>query len=349
MDQATQGIMPMNRGYLVQTLELIKPALATNNTIPIFQCFCFDENGVYGSDDVIAIMGPSEVDVGGPIALHGSTILGLLSNSSSEEVTFTQKGQEVTVTLGKSVSKLPFMPRENFIFEKPGTKWEFRFLFTESVYEGINLCLNTVSKDTTQPALNGVTIQGDNLFSCDGDVLTRVKLVNSVGDKRTLMSTPFCEAVCRIWKSLEMTTGSLFFSKDWAYAQLGDWSVYGRVLEIPNPIDFENEIKKTINVTPDWQPIPKGLAEALSRARVLADPESQKTKINIGKGGLKMSTETHMGEVKDTLPFKGRDVDLNINAAHVYRALEHGEQISFLENCTLLESPNVLQLVSNMG
>lgn len=340
----------MNRSYLVKILELLKPALAKDNMVPIFQNFTFESDAtVRAYDDQIAIIGPTEIQ--DSFAIHGNTILGLLSNSSAENVEFELKGNTAIVSLGKTISKLPFDPPESFIFKKPTDKWAFKIPFTESLYQAIEMCLNTVSKDTTQAALLGITIQGDKLYSCNGDAITRVQIPNGVSKNRALMSTPFCEAIVKLWSTLEMTKGVLNFSSDWVYADFEDWEVYGRVLEIKTPIDFEKEITKTIKTKTPTQALPDDFSGALSRARVLADPETQKTRISVVKGKVKIHTETHMGEVKDELNFKGHpDVDADVNAAHLQNAIQYCDQIAFLENCTVLEKkPDVLHIVSNMG
>lgn len=339
----------MNRSELVKTLELVKPALATTNMVPIFQCFTFDGDAVAAYDDTIAIQGP--VDAGDtPFAIHGNTLLGLLSNSSAEEVNFDFKGDTAILTLGKTVSKLPFSPEENFIFNPPGDNFTAKVPFTPSLAEAIKMCLETVSSDATQAALLGVTIQGDKLYSCNGDALTRVHLKHG-GKGRVLMSTQFCSAVIKLWSTLAITKGTLHFSDEWVFANFGDWKVWGRILEVQDPIDFEALIKKTIKTKTSTLALPDGFEEALSRARVLADPESQKTVITVAKGKVKMLTETHMGEIKDELTLKGHpDVDANVNASHLQRAIGYCDQIAFLDNCTVLEkAPDVLLLVSNMA
>lgn len=338
----------MNRAELVKTLELVKPALAVINVIPIYQCFTFGSGTVLSYNDTIAILGPCEIESG--IGIHGNTLLGLLSNSKAETVELSLERDTAVFKLGKTISKLPFQPEENFLFELPKDDWEFKLQVTESFIEALKLCLETVSSDTTQAALLGITLENDLMYSCNGDCLTRVKLKNKA-KSRVLMPTAFCEAVVRLWSSLTMTGGFLRFNTDWVYADFGAWMVYGRILEINEPIDFVQLIKDTINrrATPDL-PIPNGFSEALSRARVLADPESQKTTVTIVNNKMILLTQTHMGEIKDDFKLDGHpDGVVNINASHLQKALEGSQQIAFHEKCVVLSAPNVFKLVSNMS
>jgi DNA polymerase III sliding clamp (beta) subunit (PCNA family) len=339
----------MNRADLVKTLELVKPALATNNMVPIFQNFIFRESTVSAYDDAIAIVGPTECE--DSFGVHGNTLLGLLSSSKVEEVEFDFKDQEIILQLGKSVSKLPTTPKEDFIFEEPTGKWNGKIPFTASLVEALELCLETVSSDATQKALHGITIQDDTMYSCNGDTLTRVRLKTSIGKKQIFLPTEFCEAVTKLWSEISITVGDLAFNDEWLFANFEDWSVYGRVLEIAEPIDFEDLIKRTVKSKVTLQELPEDFSDALSRARVLADAESKQTSVTVAKGRLKLLTETPMGEVKEDLSLKGHpDVITKINASHLAKAIGVCDKIAFHENCTVLERvPDVFQLVSNMG
>lgn len=338
----------MNRAELVKTLELVKPALATNAVVPIFQCFNFCNHTVSAYDDQVAIVGPAETDE--HFGIHGNTLLGLLSNSKAENAELELKDNTAIIKLGKTISKLPYQDEDSFIFRTPAVTWVSGMPFTDSLAEAITMCLETVSNDSTQAALLGITFDKDKMYSCNGDALTRIQLKKKIYE-RALMPTAFCTAVLRLWAALEVTTGTLHFCDEWVHAKFGDWSVYGRVLEISKPIDFEKLIKNNLKTQTPTQPLPAEFSEALSRARVLADPESQKTTITIAKGKLQMLTDTHMGEVKDDLIMKGHpDIQANVNASYLQRAIQYCDQIAFLDSCTLLEkSPDVLQIISNMA
>ena len=339
----------MNRAELVKTLELVKPALATNNMVPIFQCFVFGMGMVEAYDDTIGIRGPCDIE--SEFAIHGNTLLGLLSNGKTEEASIEINGNAAILTMGKTVSKLPFHTKDNFIFEAPTVDAKSGIPFTESLAEALKTCLETVSSDATQAALLGISIVGDNLYSCNGDSLTWVKLKKGIKG-RTLLPTAFCEATLKLWSALKITKGTLCMNDEWVAAELGDWSVYGRILEVAEPIDFEALITRNLKTKTALEGVPDDFSEALSRARVLSDPESQKTVITVSKGKLQLVTETHMGEVKDVLTFSKShpEVVANVNASHLQRAIAHCDQIAFHENCVLLEkAPDVLMLVSNMS
>ena len=338
----------MKRAELVKTLELVRPALAATNMIPIFQCFTFNNGKVSAYNDSIAIVGPSEIEQ--PCGIHGNTLLGLVSNSSAEEFELSLDRSTATIKLGKTVSKLPFDPPENFIFNEPEDEWSSSLTFTVGVFEALKLCLETTSNDATQDALRGITIQGSRLYSCDGDTLTRTELNKGLGKKRYLMSTEFCSAIIKLWSTMDMVKGVLSFNDEWAKFGTDEWAIFGRILEIKEPIDFEALIKKSESSPVKPIAVPEGLSEALSRARVLADPESQKTTITITKNKMVLVTDTHMGEIRDELPFKGHpDIVVDVNAQHLQKAIKTCDEVAFHENsAVLVKAPDVLMVVSNM-
>lgn len=340
--------MKVDRSELVKTLELVKPALATHNMVPIFQCFAFSKGRVVAYDDTIGIVAPlpANTEVFG---IHGGTLLGLLSASRSDEVVITLSGSEAVIKTGKTLSKLPYQTGDAFIFEPPAEVLPNKIAFTASVAAAIRLCLETVSVDATQAALNGITYDNGTYYSCDGDAVTCIR--GSKGKGRTLIPTQFCQAALKLWDALEAEKAELTFDDKWACLKLAGWAIYGRLLDIKNPLNFEAEIKKTVGTPRDWNVVPVGFNEALSRARVLSDPESAKTHLSIEKGVMTLFTETHMGEIKDTIQCKGwADVTANVNASHLQRALAHCGKIIIRSNCVEFEGDdNVYMLVSNMG
>lgn len=341
----------MNRKQLCDALELIRPALAASNVIPVFQCFTFKDGEVTAYDDQIAIVGPTDCE--SSFGVHGVSFLGLLSASSAEVVELVLENQEVKIKLGKSVSKLPYIAVEDFLFDQKQAETSTGDLdITVSHIEAMRLCLETVSSDETQIALHGVTLQGDTMYSCNGDTITRVRLKKGIGKNRILMPTKFCSSVIKLWDSLQATKAKLSFSEQWVQFKVAEeWAVFGQVLEIKDPIDFEALIKRTVKGKVAYAPVPEGLTEALARARVLADVESKMTAVTVSSGKMTLLTETPQGEIKDTLVFpQHADIEANINASHVQKALKLCDMMTIQESCTVFEkAPNVLLVVSNMG
>ena len=347
----------MNRATLVETLELVQPALAEpNSPVPMFQNLIFEGGQVYAYNDNLGILGPC--DDQGVFAVHGKTLIGVLKNSRAEEVTFELDGNDLKVKAGKTTAKMPIFKKEEFLFEEPPAKYPAKVPLNEKSIMGIDVCLTTVSRDQSLPALMGVTLTHDGkkarLYSCDGDAITRYGLTDTTVKKEGTFTIPtsFCEALIRTSQKAGIADGILEISDEWAKATLGDFTIYGRMIQNDNPLDHAKLIADSMKQKPSYVPLPKGMDDALSRARVVSDPESAPTKLTVKDGKLIMLTETHMGVVRDSMVVRGAhpDTEATVNASAVQRAIKICDEIALFENCTVYRQGDaLLQVLSNMG
>jgi DNA polymerase III sliding clamp (beta) subunit (PCNA family) len=343
----------MKRADLVQTLEHLKPALASTNMVPCYQCFLFDGESVTATNDEIAIIAAFKADQA--FATKGEILLGLLKNTRTEDVKFSLEEHDVHVAAGRSIFKLPFIPKSEFLFEEPQiVQFETVLPINADLLGGLEACLLTASDDNTQAALMGITIsKGSILFGCDSDAVTRSKQrvqANDAPDR--LIPTDFCKTVVRLITATEARRGEFCISEDWAMATIdNNYRVYGRIAKVDKPLDHQNLIDETLKkqkVT--FVDVPKGFDRALSRARVIADPESGKTVLTVEGDRLKLVTETSMGIVRDSVAIGHQPVTANVSAELVQRAISLCDQMAILDSCTVYRAGNQLfQLLSNMN
>ncbi len=321
----------MNRKQLLEVLELVKPALADINVVPIYQNFCFDNGKVYAHNDRLSIIAPAP-GIDGVFSVNGKTFSDLLRASSAAEVDLIVESENIILKSGRSRMKLPYMGEEEFLFEEPEEEnWSIIIDLDVELVEALKLCLLTSSTDSTMPVFMGVTVKGGDkpaLFSCDGDALSRftLRLPNRVADEQFTMSNDFVESIIRIAGKTECYEGTLYVNEGWAYAELGnDYKVYGRNVGIDEVFDYESQIRKAFKEEPVYIGVPKGFDEALNRARVIGDPDNKSTTITIAGDKMELKTETHSGVVKDTLKIgKGHpDIEVGVAATEsctVYKA-----------------------------
>jgi DNA polymerase III sliding clamp (beta) subunit (PCNA family) len=347
----------MKRAELVATLELVSHALADTNLVPVFQCFAFDTKTVSAYSDTIGIIAPCKTTEA--FAVNGATLLGLLKNSHAEDVEFSiESKQDLAIKTGKSRFKLPYFTKDDFVFTKPGFNDDTWIEINDKLLTGMEACLMTSSRDLAQPKLLGVNLQPYGkcmaLYSCDGDALTRYVIPKTkvMAGMACLIPNVFCEALIKIFKETKAEKANLQTNEEWAYALLDTgYHIYGRLIEATDPVDYEELITKTVKGEVNFVPVPKGLDHALSRARVVADPESAKTVLDV-MNGLKLTTDTQMGLIKDFLPYgKHPDaVTANVSAAMVQRAIGLCDEMAILDRCTVYRHGEELYMVvSNMG
>ena len=323
----------MNRSELVKTLELVRPAVSDSDLVPIFTHYVFEGGEVYGYNDAIGII--AKCDVGQTFAVQGKLLLDLLKSLSAEEVTFTQGDNDIKIKAGKSLLNLPWLPKEDFVFEVPDTPTSATIKAGEDLVTGIETCLLTASTDQTAPAIMGVTFNFGKeltLYSCDGDAITRYRVdAKPKGSGVYMAPTPFCDAVVKVWKETGPSDFTISFNKDWAFAEFKNWNIniYGSMKEIDTPLDHAKLIKETMTGKQKPVPVPLNMVEALGRARVIADLSSAVTEVTIDDSGcLKLLTQgTGTGECTDTLTIRGHDpVRCHVHASLIercYRVCDH--------------------------
>jgi len=344
----------MIRSELVGILELVGRALADQPMVPIFTCYCFTGTHVLAYNDAIGIVAPCQSKE--VFAVNGKTLLGLLKNSLAKDVEFTLEEHDCVIKAGRSTFRLPWFKQDEFLFEEPTDKWLAKIAINDEMLWGLSACLQTASKDNTQNALMGVCLNGvqHTLYSCDGDAVTRYTLnKNQKSAIVAMIPSAFVETVLKIAEVVDAVVGAweLDVNHEWAKAVIGEYVVYGRLIENAEPFDHAKEIKNTIEVMPEFTPIPKGLSHALARALVVGAPESKPTRLMVRDGRLRLLTEGAMGVVRDSLQYVHRsEVQANVNAEFVQRAIGLCDEMAILENCTVYKKGTVLfQLIGNMS
>jgi DNA polymerase III sliding clamp (beta) subunit (PCNA family) len=347
----------MNRKDLVQKLELVGSALANNDLVPIFQCFCFSGNEVCCYNDALGIVTPCETPT--YFAVNGPVLLGLLTNSLAEDVEFSSDEGSIVIKAGRSTFKLPYHPKTDFLFEAPELGKEAVLLpIDEDLISGLNACLLTSSTDNAQPAFMGVCLANGKkyktLYSTDGDAISRYTLKSpATKAPNRVLPNSFCQALIKIMTETKATKGSILINEEWAVASLEtEFTIYGRLLQVDNPLDYEKEISQTKPLDGERSLIPKALDHALSRARVLADPESAKTILLVEGDRLKLLTETAMGVVRDSVQMPVQPpVKANVSSQLVQRCIGLCDQMRISDNCVEFWTVDnsLYILTSNMG
>ena len=346
----------MKRKEITNVLEFVKSAVSDNPITPIFSAFVFDKGTVYGFNDQLAIIGPC--DIQSSFAVRAITLFGFLKNSRAKNVSFTLSDDDVIVKAGKSKITLPCNHSDEFIFSEPDEDWDFKIDITKKLIDGIKTCLVTSSDDFSLPALMGVTLiinKNITLYSCDGDVVSKYKVGKAereITEEYFTLPNEFCNSIIKLFEK-EGSLGKISINKNWAKAKFNNgYIIYGRTIEKNDPLDYEVLIKRTLKSKPTYIKIPKGLNNALLRARVVADMEGKSTLITIQNNKMVMFTKTEIGDVRDVIMLREDhpDIEVSVNASLIQRSALLCEQMAILDNCTCYKSSDTLfQILTNMS
>ena len=233
---------------------------------------------------------------------------------------------------------------------------EFGFQVNSDILGGFGICRSMSSTDLAQPAFLGVSLQFKDkvtLYATNGDAIARFVTSTKCGAADPcFVPNAFCDALTKTMIDTKAENGTLNISKEWIKAVIDTgYTIYGRLIEITNPLDYEAEIANVTKHKPEFVPVPKGLNQALSRARVIADAESAKTSLTLVDGKLNLVTETHQGVVRDVLPYgKVNDRSTDVSAEYVQRAIGLSTEIAIMEDWTVYRAEKSLFLVvSSLG
>ncbi|KKN90054.1 hypothetical protein LCGC14_0231670 [marine sediment metagenome] len=347
----------MERKLLLEKLNLAKPALASKGSIlPVYTHFCFDGVTITSYNDVMAVLVDHECDMND--AIDGARIIGLLEASSAKEVEFKQKDGEVHMKYGRSNSKLPTLPPEDFIFELPDIKSSLMVNIDNALIKGIELCLSTMGIDSTRPSLLGITLSLGKkdcvLYSSDTVSVSRFELdIQSKKERAVILPPDFCKTLVRTVKSLKKD-GELFIGEDHVIAIIDSVTLFSKLLEDDSSVNFEEVIDEQWgDVDPrDLVPLPTSIGQAIKASQVLTSGVyGWEVRLEIVKNKLHMDTETHKGDTHAVIPLKADhpDVVASIDTTMLEKALAVCDMFYVTEDTILLsgESDAYLHLISN--
>lgn len=158
--------MKVNRKQLVESLELVYPAVGISAFVPEFQNFRFYGDKVQATDGVMKIETTLSKDIDLKCSVPAAPFLHLLRSLDEDEIELSLDKNELSVITDKIEGTFATAPIDKFnpviIPDKA-----IHGIYHESLIEGFNFCKYGVSKDQTLGSLCGVKINEKNMFSSD--------------------------------------------------------------------------------------------------------------------------------------------------------------------------------------
>lgn len=353
----------INREALLRLVNLVRPALSTQDYIPAFKTIRFADRYATAYNDILGIkieLPSSALSLG--LCLPGEMLIKTLSSFNAESVMLqpSDKDGSLLITSGRSKIKLPTIPAKNFVFAEPDGKAP-TFNLDDDMLTGIQLCLVGVSNDPTRPATQGVTLEVDGkgravLFSTDNATIsmyrTRSKL-KLPGDAPVIMPKLFCEQLVVLVKA---------FPKSNIELELHPGAIVGYVLDEDEkekaviftktvadlePLDFLSIVAKHIKVedlAEDVDEIPTTFDAAFERALLVLSSEVDKaTKITFSKDGLRLHSTSALGEADDSIELDSKQMPaegFHIDPSLVIRGCKSCTHLGFYSRVLALTNKN---------
>ena len=351
----------MKLSTLKNTLDNAKSFLATQDFIAVLQHFAFDKESVIAYNDIAACR--LELESNLCCTVPGTLLLRLLNTLSGEEVSIEENDTKtnVNISCGRSKSKVPMLPFEDFVFQIP-TVDEDPITIPAQVIDGIRRCLTTVSVNPTRPEFNGinVVIESDqlNLYSSDGLTVSHLHVkdtfsVSSLEQVQVILPAFFCERLTNLHPSLAGKTVEIpmQFSKQWATAELGPNTIFTRVID-RKPPQCDNIISKFV---PDlktlelWD-IPTELEAIVNRAILFLDPQAgiTMTAFSVNEDEVEIKTVSKIGTSLDTiqLPVKLGKFNFSVDPNLLARGFKICKKMTLKSNVIVMQNDDFLHIIA---
>lgn len=347
----------MLRTDLIEKLERVAPALSSNNLVPVLSHYWFLNDLLCCYNDHIAIETKLKSDFYGAVP---ATLSQLLSVSRAKEVEFVDaaKGQ-LTVKAASSKFKLPYLEEKAmdiFVMPHPQLKDALPIDINQFL-EAVELCARSLKEDTSMPDSLGITLayndKGIDLYATNDATISyaRVKTKQEMKDFRVVISGPFCRAML----SLAKLDGSkhLEIHKDYSLFECGDNILFGRLVDVQRPLDFDAVIEQSFpqSAEKNLVSIPTKLELILDRAIVITESKQDrpKTSIEIKDGIAKFFSQSiDRGEVRDSMQVEAHHPEVSVSVDPRLFKNGYGAFDRFLltERCLVMAKGSNLYLVS---
>jgi DNA polymerase III sliding clamp (beta) subunit (PCNA family) len=348
----------MQRKDLLARLIEVEPALANHDLIPVMTHFWFTGTHIMAFNDRISIEVPCKTDFIGAVP---KTLLDLMKNSKARDVELTPIGENehLQVKAASSRLKLAVMPAKSFIFEMPKPSDATLPLKNKlTFFDAIETCLRSVGADTSLPDQLGVTLIPDGnalkAYATNGNTISQAHIpltAPAAFKNRVIIPTSFCEQLLKMAR----TSGKPMHFEvrdDHVLAVMGGVSLFGRLIEADNPLNFEKIIAYHYSdkMIKGMVPIPSKLRLILERAVIIAGGDHN-TSVTCQDGVMKFVSKTDRGECTDTLQVGSQhpDVSVKIEPQLLRAGYEFFDYMVVAKTCVIMSRDSMLYLVSATG
>jgi DNA polymerase III sliding clamp (beta) subunit (PCNA family) len=342
----------MLRKDLLERLDLITPALASHDLIPILTHFCFTGTEIVAFSDQIGASVPFKSEFRGGVP--GVTMLQLLKASKAKDVELLAAENELQIKAASSRFKLPVLSPKSFVFEIPKPTERVLPVPIKQFTAALDGCLRSVTADTSVPDQMGVTllVEGSDLllFSTNDATLSfsRLKMSGVAPFKsRVTLPTLFCQQVVALSKALKDV--KLEVHDDHAMLTSNRGVVcFGKLIHVEKPVDFGAMAQQSLpkGLDKKLRPIPSKLRLVIERAIVVtASPVEQvMSKISVRDGRMRFVSKSGKGEVVDSVQVDQDEASIELDPKTLkigfnafYDQDEHGNgQMLLTDSCFIM-------------
>lgn len=340
--------MQVNRKELLDSVERVKPAIASQKVIEELQNVWFSGESItaYNSSS-LGIRIPFKSNLSG--GLRGNLLLDLLKNSRAKELDVELKEEVAEIRAGKTKINLALLPRERCPWKFPKLDRPADFTASEELLGALSNVLVSIGSGTTKPEQLGVSFV--NLKDNDIDLYTTDSNTVS-GATCTLEGWP--EDISRsIWPTafveqlIRFPGAEIWVDQYKVIAKAEGISLFTSTVDNPSPMNFDDMIGEL----PATFEIPDRLNLALERASTMLKGFPNETiSIKLQDGVMRLLVSTPLGELRENIKVKSDiSAKCRTNPDFIKRCLDRTSGMGFADNCLTMVGTNFAYYISVMG
>lgn len=360
----------INRDALLILINLVKPALSTQDYIPALKHILF-ANGfasAYNDAAAIQIALPTR-DLNLDLCLPGDMLGKALSSFNAEKVLLqlNDKDGSLVIAAGRARIKVKTLPSSSYPLELPKGKAP-RLALSDEILAGIRRCLMSVGNNPHHPAGMGVTLDVADglavLYSTDNATISRYQTKSKLslpGDSPVILPTFFCEQLVSLAKALPKTEIDLAMHAGALLAEFFNAGgevearLFSKTLTDMTPLDFPRIVAKHCDVAKiikQLEAVPVAFDAAFDRALLVMGAEVDKfTKVTPGDGVIKLLSTGADGEASDSIAFEPANPGdpFNLDPTLIARASKNCTHLVFANRVVVFSDSDgrFLHLVSH--
>lgn len=340
------------RSTFLSALTLVEEAIARKDFVEVLTCFCFDGKTITAYDDIVILQAPCAAPIKG--AVKASVLSSFVRVAKAKEYEVSQSEAELSVKAGRSKLKLALLPETDFLHEFPSDEKKAAFTTIEGkgLIDAFLRAAITIGTDPSQPELLGITLKFSDgrltLYSTDNLTATRVKVkAKGDADVKVQMSPRFCELITKVGLPME----KLLIGEGWVEARFNDGvRLFGKACG-DGALGSYSSLFKTVSESKLSTEVPAGLERALERALVVWQQSSKQedcfdTKFVVSENRLRLTTETGLGRVDDSMKFEHPDVEVLLVPGTVKKCLSGASGMTITSEFVVVGSDEFLHVIS---
>lgn len=313
--------MKVARKELLETLNAVKPGLASKEILEQSNSFLFVGGQVITFNDEVAVHAQVQEGLELEGAVPAKEMIAILSRFSGDEVTLTVEENELKLTCGRGRAGIRLEAEVilplNDLIQLP-TKWKS---LPADFVQAIKTCLPSAAHDLTYPILSTVHITSEHAESTDNDRITRFTFKNPCKGlhKQTLLLPLNAAQVLARCKVAEFAVDS-----DWGHFKTDTGVIYSCRTVAGDYPDLSPFL--TVNSIGELH-FPDKIGEILDRAGVfLSGMVDLDNSVNLSineKGLLTVKGEGDSGWYEESLrvPWTGGQFSFSIHPSHLQSVL----------------------------